>query len=72
MDAYTFAELWKRHRGKITGVILGLAFGWFAITYGIVKALFVALCVVAGYFVGKHLDERVDFKELLFRLFHER
>ncbi|HHW42486.1 MAG TPA: DUF2273 domain-containing protein [Desulfotomaculum sp.] len=72
MDWKDMQELWRQHRGKITGVFLGLAFGWFAIIYGIFKAVFVALCVAVGYYVGKRLDERVDFREMLSRLFQER
>ncbi|MBE3584692.1 MULTISPECIES: DUF2273 domain-containing protein [Desulfofundulus] len=72
MDAYALVELWRKHKGKITGIILGLAFGWFAITYGLLKAVFVSACVVAGYYIGKHLDERVNFKEIFSRLFQER
>lgn len=65
-------EILDKHLGKIAGVLLGLIFGWFAIKYGILKALFVAVCAVAGYYIGKRLDERVDFREMLARLFRER
>lgn len=72
MNEKTLQEFWEQHRGKITGIILGLAFGWFAIVYGIWKALFVSICVTTGYYVGKRIDDRVDFRELLFRLFQDR
>lgn len=72
METGNLAEFWGRHRGKIMGVVLGLVFGWFAITYGVLKALFVSLCVLAGYFVGRLLDERLDWRELILRLFRER
>jgi uncharacterized membrane protein len=65
-------ELWDRHRGKILGVFLGLAFGWFAITYGLLKAVFVALCVGAGYYLGKRLDEQWNLRELVRRFWRER
>lgn len=64
-----YQELFERHRGKIIGVTLGLAFGWFAIVYGFWKALFVAICVGTGYFVGKRIDERVDLGSFFDRLF---
>ncbi|MBC7106103.1 MAG: DUF2273 domain-containing protein [Firmicutes bacterium] len=65
-------EIWDRHRGKILGVALGLSFGWFAIIYGLLKAIFVALCVGAGYYLGKRLDEHWNLRELWRRLWRER
>jgi uncharacterized membrane protein len=65
-------EILDSHLGKIIGIILGLLFGWFAIKYGLFKALFVMVCAVAGYYIGKRLDENYDFKGLLENLFRER
>ena len=67
-----FQEILDKHVGKVVGVLLGLVFGWFAIKYGLLKALFVAACTVAGYYIGKRLDEKVDFRELLASFFRER
>ncbi|MEW6573051.1 MAG: DUF2273 domain-containing protein [Bacillota bacterium] len=67
-----YQELFERHRGKIIGIVLGLAFGWFAIVYGFWKALFVAACVAAGYFIGKRIDERVKLGSFLDNLFREK
>jgi uncharacterized membrane protein len=64
-----FHELVEKHPGKIIGVLLGLIFGWFAIKYGLFKALFVSACVVIGYYVGTRLDEKVDFKAMLKKFF---
>ena len=38
------------HKGKIFGTIIGLIIGWIVIRYGVIKGLFVALCVVIGSF----------------------
>jgi uncharacterized membrane protein len=64
-----FNEIIDKHPGKIIGVLIGLVFGWFAIKYGFFKALFVAACVVAGYYIGTRLDEKVDFKSVLKKYF---
>lgn len=64
-------DFFNRHKGKLLGICIGLAFGWFAITYGFWKAVFVALCIAAGYLVGKRLDERVDWARLWDRLFRK-
>ena len=65
-------EIWDKHRGKIIGVFLGLIFGWFAITYGLLKAVFVSICVGLGFYAGKRLDEQVERPEFLSRMFKER
>ncbi|AEG61289.1 DUF2273 domain-containing protein [Desulforamulus ruminis] len=65
-------DIIKNHRGKAMGVVLGLVFGWFAINYGLFKAIFVTLCVCAGYFVGKGVDESLDFRRIFSRLFRDR
>jgi len=57
-------DLMEQHIGKIIGVLIGLIFGCLAIKYGLIKALFVALCAFAGYHLGKWLDQRVDFRSL--------
>ena len=58
-------ELWRKHRGKILGVFLGLVFGIFVVSFGFWKAVFIALCVVVGFFIGKKIDQKVNFKEVL-------
>jgi uncharacterized membrane protein len=72
MDPGLILEFLDRHRGKIVGITLGLVFGWFAISYGLLKAVFVAFCIIIGYYAGKAVDERVDVREKLSRLFRER
>ncbi|NLJ75782.1 MAG: DUF2273 domain-containing protein [Peptococcaceae bacterium] len=66
-----FLEFLEKHPGKIIGILLGLIFGWFAITYGLFKALFVSACIVAGYYIGKRLDDKVDLRTVFARFFGE-
>lgn len=72
MELGLILEFLDRHRGKVIGVVLGLTFGWFAISYGLLKAVFVAICIVVGYYTGKSVDDRVDVREKISRLFRER
>ena len=53
------------HKGKLIGVILGLIFGIFTIQFGFWSALFIAICIFVGYFLGRRVDEATDFKALL-------
>jgi len=53
----------ENHRGKAIGLILGLIAGILVISYGFWKTLFICLCIAAGFFIGKAIDEKVDFDE---------
>ncbi|HUW64312.1 MAG TPA: DUF2273 domain-containing protein [Spirochaetia bacterium] len=70
MDRST-EEFFGRHRGKVVGVVLGLLFGLLLVTWGFFKTVFVALCVVLGYLIGKRLDDHFDFRDILNRFFRE-
>ena len=65
-------EILEKHLGKVIGILIGLVFGWLAIKYGLFKAIFVVLCALAGYYIGKRLDEKVDFRDVFSRFFRER
>ncbi|HHW73041.1 MAG TPA: DUF2273 domain-containing protein [Firmicutes bacterium] len=50
------AAVLSAHMGKIFGSLLGLIVGWIFIAYGVLKGLFVVLCIAAGVFFGAVLD----------------
>jgi uncharacterized membrane protein len=52
----TLVAILSAHMGKIFGAVLGLILGWIIIAYGILKGLFVVLCVAAGLYLGALLD----------------
>ncbi|MDN5344268.1 MAG: hypothetical protein PWQ18_379 [Clostridia bacterium] len=64
--------LWREHRGKLTGVVLGLLFGLLTAVWGFGKALFIGLCVAAGYFIGRRLDQGRGWPDFWKRLFGDR
>ncbi len=68
MNAKLLGEIWQQHSGKIVGIILGLLIGIFIIVFGFFKTLFVFFCVIAGYTVGKRIDEKEDLMDILDRL----
>lgn len=57
------------HRGKLLGVVLGLAAAILFLNYGFWRSIFVMFCIAAGYFIGKNLDEKASFHEWLNKLF---
>jgi uncharacterized membrane protein len=61
-------EVWPQHSGKILGVLFGFVFGILVIVFGFFNTLFVALCVIAGYIVGKRIDQKEDIMEILDKL----
>ncbi len=72
MDNHYFLEWIMAHRGRILGASVGLAVSLAVIFWGLLKTLFIVLCVFLGFWCGKQLDERVDIKERILRLLGER
>jgi uncharacterized membrane protein len=68
MDRKLFEEIWQQHSGKIVGVGLGFVLGILIIIFGFFQTLFVMFCVVAGFVIGKRIDEKEDILEILDRL----
>ncbi|NMB11541.1 MAG: DUF2273 domain-containing protein [Firmicutes bacterium] len=48
------------NKGKVLGTGIGILLGWLTIRYGLVKAIFVLLCLLVGYGVGARIDEQGD------------
>lgn len=65
------AVIIDNHGGKLTGTLVGLLFGILTISIGFFKALFVIACLVAGYFIGKRVDELGSWRALVVRLWGE-
>ncbi|MHB8157933.1 MAG: DUF2273 domain-containing protein [Desulfocucumaceae bacterium] len=40
--------------------------------YGFLKAVFVSLCIGAGYYIGRQVDRRADLKEIFLGRFREK
>ena len=72
MDKLLFMEWITLHRGKIIDAAAGMAIGISVILFGVLKTLFVVICVALGYLVGKQLDDRVDIRDKILRLLGER
>ena len=60
-----FEDIMTFHRGKLIGVTLGLIFGLFTIIFTFWSALFLAVCIFIGFFLGRRIDDDKDFKELI-------
>lgn len=51
--------------GKIIGVFLGLIFSALILWIGIIKTIFISLCIYIGYFLGNKIDKKESIKEFL-------
>lgn len=65
MNPKLMQEIWQNHNGKIVGAVIGLFIGIFIITFGFFRTFFVLLCMVAGYIIGKRIDEKEDIMDIL-------
>ncbi|MDR3593005.1 MAG: DUF2273 domain-containing protein [Negativicutes bacterium] len=68
MERKLFEEIWQQHSGKIIGISLGFLLGVLIISFGFFRTLFVMLCVVAGFVIGKRIDEKEDIMDILDKL----
>lgn len=64
----TFYEIWQKNRGKIIGALLGIIFAVIILLFGFFKALFVILCAIIGYYIGKIADNKESIREFLDRI----
>lgn len=58
-----------RHKGKIIGAGCGLILGWIAIRFGLLRALFVGICLFVGLSIGSSMDKGRSWQEILSRFF---
>lgn len=65
-------DYFLKKKGQIIGLLLGLLVGLAVMKYGIWKTLFLALCAGVGYFLGKRVDDRKGFEEIIDRFFPYR
>ncbi len=52
----------ENHRGKAAGLLLGLLAGILVMNYGFWKTVFIAFCILAGYLIGKAIDDESDIE----------
>lgn len=57
------------HRGKVIGVTLGLVVSILFVTLGFWRTVFVVLCILFGYLIGKKVDEQMDLEAWIKNLF---
>ena len=64
--------LFTEHRGKVIGIIFGLLASILFISYGFWRTIFIILCIFAGYFIGKKIDDNSNLEVWIKNLFKEK
>lgn len=54
-----------KNYGKLIGVAIGLIFSILTISIGIIKTIFIFLCVYGGYYFGDKIDKKERIEEVL-------
>jgi len=54
--------------GKLVGMVVGFGLGWAMIEFGFVAAVFVAVCALAGWGIGKVVDGEISLYAILDRI----
>jgi len=62
----------EEHRGKTIGIILGLLASILFITYGFWRTIFIIICILAGYFIGREIDQKKNLEQWMKDIFKER
>jgi uncharacterized membrane protein len=56
------------YQGRILGGIIGFMAGLLWAFMGFGRALAFVLCILLGYFVGKHIDQKESLKDMISRM----
>lgn len=61
-------DIWNNYRGRLLCSLFGLFVGVMFLCLGFFKAIFLIICISAGFFLGNKLDKKEDLLEWLDRL----
>lgn len=69
MNKQVLTVFYNQHKGEILGAAIGFVIAVIVLILGLLKALFIVLCVVFGFYIGKKLYQDKDYiKNLLDRI----
>lgn len=64
----TLLNIFQNNRAKCIGAFLGLLFGISSLVVGFFKTIFIVICIVLGYYIGKKIDNRESIIEVIQRI----
>lgn len=61
-------DIFRNNRGKCIGAFIGLIIALSAISIGFFKTLFIVICILMGYYIGKKVDNKESIIEVIERI----
>ena len=52
---------YRAHKGRVIGAVVGVIVALAVIWFGLLGALFIALCAFVGYYIGKKMESDKHF-----------
>lgn len=62
-------DLLADQKFRVIGAVIGFCFGLLTISIGLLKSIFVLICALAGFYVGKGMDINGGFAALVNKVF---
>jgi uncharacterized membrane protein len=67
-DLKTLLKDLVSYQGRILGGVIGFMAGLLWAFLGFGRALAFVLCILLGYFIGKRIDQKESFKDIISRM----
>lgn len=61
MNKEKLLEFYENHKGEVIGSGVGLVIALSVLAMGLLKLLFIVLCVCLGYYLGKNMFRDKDY-----------
>lgn len=69
MNKEKLLEFYRSHYGEINGALIGFIFAVCILVIGFFQTVFIAICVLIGYYIGKKISQDKDYlRNLLDRI----
>ncbi|HEY9061311.1 MAG TPA: DUF2273 domain-containing protein [Pseudobacteroides sp.] len=70
MNKDTIYSFYKSHKGEVNGAIIGLLIAISVLMIGLLKFIFIVICMAVGYYIGKVISVDKDYlRKLLDKIF---
>lgn len=60
-------DIFRNNRGKCIGSLIGFIVAVLALIVGFFKTVFIAICILIGYYIGKKKDNKESIIEIIER-----
>lgn len=61
MEKEKFIEIYNQNKGAFIGALIGLVTSVILLSLGILRTLFIALCIGIGYYIGNRLSRDKNY-----------